>query len=38
MPNEKNNVINEKITLINIGVFLILFIDLISLILEKNKR
>ena len=38
MPNEKNNAINEKMTLINIGVFLILFIDLISLILEKNKR
>jgi hypothetical protein len=37
MPNVKNNAINKKIPFVNIGIFLVLFINLISLKLKKNK-
>ena len=38
MPNKKNNTINKKIPLTNIGIFHFLIINLISLKLKKNKR
>ena len=36
MPNVKNNAINKKMTLVNIGIFIVLIIKLISLKLKKN--
>ena len=37
MPSEKNNAIIKKMPLTKIGIFLVLFINLISLKLKKNK-
>ena len=38
MPNEKNNIINKKMTLIKGGSLNVFFINQISLKLSKNKR
>tara|TARA_B100001939_G_scaffold301407_1_gene277938 strand:- start:382 stop:495 length:114 start_codon:yes stop_codon:yes gene_type:complete len=37
MPTEKNNAINKKMPLTKNGTFLVLFINLISPKLKKNK-
>ena len=36
MPSVKNNAMNKKMPLVNIGIFIVLIIKLISLKLKKN--